>query len=43
MFLRILLQLLDRYDEIDSVCCMYLIDRFLQLLRCEVMLHSINT
>ena len=29
--------------NIDSLCCMYLIDRFSQLLRCEVALHFVNT
>ena len=34
---------LNRFDIADSLCCMYLIDRFSQLLRCEVALHFINT
>ena len=34
---------LNRFDIADSHCCMYLIDRFSQLLRCEVALHFINT
>ena len=34
---------LNRFDFADSLCCMYLIDRFSQLLRCEDALHSINT
>ena len=35
---------LNRFDTADSVCCMYLIDRFSQFLRCEVALHfAINT
>ena len=33
---------LNRFDFADSLCCMYLIDRFSQLLRCEVALHFIN-
>ena len=33
---------LNRFDITDSLYCMYLIDRFLQLLRCEVALHFIN-
>ena len=41
--LRILSQLLELYSWIDSICCMYLIDKFSQLLRCEVLLHFINT
>ena len=31
------------YGLIDSLCFMYLIDRFSQVLRCEVVLHFINT
>ena len=34
---------LSRFDIADSVCCMYLIDRFSQFLRCEVALHFRNT
>ena len=34
---------LNRFDIADSLCCMYLIDRFSHLLRCEVALHFINT
>ena len=30
-------------DIADSLCCMYLIDRFSQFLRCEVALHFKNT
>ena len=42
-FLRILSQLQEMYGLIDSLCFMHLIDRFSQLLRCEVVLHFINT
>ena len=42
-FLRILSQLLELYSWIDSICCMYLIDKFSQLLRCEVLLNFTNT
>ena len=31
--------LLNRFDIADSLCCMNLIHRFSQLLRCEVALH----
>ena len=34
---------LNRFDIVDSVCCMYLTDRFSQLLSCEVALYFINT
>ena len=34
---------LNIFDIADSLCCMYLIDRFSQLLRCEVPLHVIKT
>ena len=34
---------LNRFDFADSLCCMYLIDRFSRLLRCKVALHFINT
>ena len=34
---------LNRFDFADSLCCMYLIDRFSQLLRGEVALHFNNT
>ena len=34
---------LNRFDIADSLCCMYLIDRFSQLLRCEVALHFMGT
>ena len=34
---------LNRFDIAASLCCMYLIDRLSQLLRCEVALHYINT
>ena len=34
---------LNRFDFANSLCCMYLIDRFSQLLRCEVVFHFINT
>ena len=34
---------LNRFGVADSLCCMYSIDRFSQLLRCEVALHFINT
>ena len=30
----------DQTSEQDSLCCMYLFDRFSQLFRCEVALHS---
>ena len=42
-FFRILSQLQEMYGKIDSLCFMYLIDRFSQLLRYEVVLHFINT
>ena len=35
--------LLNRFDIADPLCCMYLIVRFSQLLRCEVVFHFINT
>ena len=34
---------LNRFDVADSLCCIYSIDRFSHLLRCEVALHLINT
>ena len=34
---------LKRLDIADLLCCMYLTDKFLQLLKCEVTLHFINT
>ena len=34
---------LNTFDIADSLCCMYLIDRLSQLLRCEVPLLFINT
>ena len=34
---------LNRFGVADSLCCMYSIGRFSQLLRCEVALHFINT
>ena len=34
---------LSRFDIADSLCCMYLFDRFSQLLTCEVALHLRNT
>ena len=34
---------LNGFDIADSLCCMFLTDRFPQLLRCEVALHFINT
>ena len=34
---------LNSFDIADSLCCMYLIDRFSQLLRCKVSLYFINT
>ena len=30
---------LNRFDIEDSLCCMYLIERFSQLFRCEAALH----
>ena len=35
--------LLNRFNIADPLCCMYLIVRFSQLLRCEVVFHFINT
>ena len=34
---------LNTFDNADSVCCIYLTDRFSQLLSCEVALYFINT